>query len=211
MALLDIFVGAPQSKYAGVSILLALGVVALAILFGKEQVPIGQKFMFIVLMFVVALPSILLTLFQLTCLVTGSGFRNQKWWCGAYAWIGSIFILIYSVIIVVVGVMSLVNGTSITKDLEQVGTFEHMQVGANKLAREYFQGEETKEEEKKESFQSEEEEKKELFGVPVQKDDLAEQAKRMEQVAAASAEGFQVQKPAPAPASTEAFGNFAAV
>jgi hypothetical protein len=139
MALLDIFVGVPQSKYAGMAIMLALVVVAFAILFGKEQVPVGQKFLFILIMFLVALPSILLSLFQLTCLVTGSGFKNKRWWCGAYAWIGTFFILIYSAIIVVVGVMSLINGTDVRKEIDQMMTYEMMQGEANKQAQEFFE------------------------------------------------------------------------
>jgi ABC-type spermidine/putrescine transport system permease subunit II len=80
MALLDLFIGTPQSKYAATAIMAAILVVALAILFGKEKLPIGQKFLFILIMFIVALPSVLLGLFQLTCIVTGSGYKNKRWW-----------------------------------------------------------------------------------------------------------------------------------
>lgn len=135
---MNIFVGVPQSKYAGVAILIALIIVAFAMLFGKEQVPVGQKFLFVLIMFVVALPSVLFTLFQLTCLVTGAGAKNQRWWCTAYAWIGAIFIIMYSVIIVVVGITSLVNGSNVLYDVNQAITVEQMQL-ANSQAAEYFQ------------------------------------------------------------------------
>jgi hypothetical protein len=134
----SIFIGVPQSKYAGIAILVSLIFVAFAMLFGKEQVPIGQKFMFVLIMFIVALPSILFILFQLTCLVTGAGAKNQRWWCAAYAWIGTIFVIMYSVIVVVVGIMSLMNGTNVVNDVNMVMSFEQMKDMADRQAQEFF-------------------------------------------------------------------------
>jgi hypothetical protein len=153
MALLDIFIGVPQSKYASIAVLVALGAVAFAMVFGKEEVPIGQKFLFVLLLFVIALPSVLLSLFQLTCMVTGAGLKNQRWWCGAYAWIGTIFMIIYSVLIVVVAISALVNGTNVASELDNVMLIEAMKVEANKQAREYFQSEMVVEEEQKQMEQ----------------------------------------------------------
>lgn len=146
--MLNIFVGVPQSKYAAIAILFALAAVSVAILFGRDPVPIGQKFMFILLMFVLALPGLLLTLFQLTCLVTGAGMRNQRWWCSAYAWIGTVLILLYAVVLVVVAVMSIVNGTDVQKDLiaMEAETFRAQAKSAEHMAAEYFEN--AKEEEK---------------------------------------------------------------
>jgi hypothetical protein len=143
MALLDIFVGVPQSKYAAIAVLLAVGIVSLAILFGKDSVPVGQKLLFIILMFVISLPGLLLALFQLTCLVTGSGLRNQRWWCGAYAWIATILLFVYTAMVIIVAVMSLVNGTNVITDLAVLddSSFERMQDMANDVAKEYFQTE----------------------------------------------------------------------
>ncbi len=139
MAFIDIFLGVPQSKYAGLAILLAISVVAFAILVGKEPIPMGQKFMFILIMFLVSLPGLLLTLFQLTCLVTGSGLKNQRWWCSAYAWFGSALIILYSVILVGAGVMSLVNGSSIINDLAEMDQSTAVRAEANRMAREMFE------------------------------------------------------------------------
>lgn len=132
--MLKIFVGVPQSKYAAIAILFALAAVSVAIFFGKDPVPLGQKFLFIVLMFVLALPGLLLTLFQLTCIVTGAGLKNQRWWCSAYAWIGTALIVLYAIVMVVMAVTSITNGTDIKKDLIAMDTFS-----ANMAAREYFE------------------------------------------------------------------------
>lgn len=132
--MLNIFVGVPQSKYAAIAILAALAAVSVAVLLGKDAVPMGQKFLFIVLMFVLALPGLLLTLFQLTCMVTGAGLKNQRWWCSAYAWIGTALIVLYAIVLVVVAVTSITNGTDIKKDLVAMDTFT-----ANMAAQEYFE------------------------------------------------------------------------
>lgn len=132
--MLNIFLGVPQSKYAAIAILFSLAAVSVAVLLGKDPVPLGQKFLFIVLMFVLALPGLLMTLFQLTCIVTGAGLKNQRWWCSAYAWIGTALITLYAIILVVVAVTSITNGTDIKKDLVAMDTFS-----ANMVAKEYFQ------------------------------------------------------------------------
>lgn len=136
---MNIFVGVPQSKYAAIAIVVALIFVAFAMIFGKEQVPVGQKFLFVLIMFIVALPTVLFTLFQLTCIVTGAGMKNQRWWCAAYAWIGTIFIIIYSVILVIVGISSMMNGANVLNEINNTMTFEQMMNAADTRAAEYFQ------------------------------------------------------------------------
>jgi hypothetical protein len=139
MAFMDIFIGVPQSKFAGLAILLAIVFVAFAILIGKEPIPMGQRFMFILILFLISLPGLLLTLFQLTCLVTGAGLKNQRWWCSLYAWIGSILIILYSVILVVAAILSMTQGTSMMKELAAMEQYESPNMDANQLAKELFE------------------------------------------------------------------------
>ena len=103
----SVFVGVPQSRYAALAILIAIVVVSLVILFNNETVPLGQKFGFVFLIFLVSLPGLALSLFQLTCIVTGSGFKNKRWWCSAYAWIISLIMIFYSILLVFAAVMSI--------------------------------------------------------------------------------------------------------
>jgi len=109
MTLLDIFVGVPQSKYAGAAILMSLIAVSLAILIGRDALPLSQKFAFVLLIFLVSLPGLLLTLFQLTCMVTGDK-GGKAWWCGVYSWVVSALLIIYSVLLVSVAVLTLASG-----------------------------------------------------------------------------------------------------
>jgi len=107
--ILNLFFGVPQSKYAGVAILVSLAAVGLAILFSKERVPVSQKLIVVGLLFLLSLPAMLVTLFQLTCMVTGAGFKNQRWWCSGYAWLVSALIILYSILLVVMTVLSFVS------------------------------------------------------------------------------------------------------
>ena len=131
MSYLSPFVGSPQSHYAAVAILLAIGVVSIAILFGADAMPLSQKFFFIVLIFLLSVPGILLSLLQLTCLVTGSGSENKRWWCSLYSWLMSAFIIVYSIIVVFVAIKSLA-----TK--KEAFSFQtHSRAGANNFIRDY--------------------------------------------------------------------------
>ena len=106
-SLASVFIGVPQSRYSAIAVLLSMAIVGLMVIFGNDGIPTGQKFMMVVLVFLISLPSLALSLFQLTCLVTGAGFKNQRWWCSGYAWLLTAFVIFYSVLLVVSAVMSL--------------------------------------------------------------------------------------------------------
>ena len=142
--LMSIFMGVPQSKIAGTAILVAVVVVALSILFGKEPIPLTQKFVIILVMFLLALPAILLSLFQINCLVTGAGLKNQRWWCSLYAWVISVMVVFYCVMLVIVGLLSYTDDKKVVAEEK----FRTMQKFANINAEGFF-AEEKKEEEKK--------------------------------------------------------------
>lgn len=144
MAFSDIFIGVPQSKFAGLAILVALIFVSFAILVGKEPIPMGQRLMFILMMFLISLPGILLTIFQLTCLVSGAGFKNQRWWCSLYAWIGTGLVVLYSIILVVAAVMSMLSGSSMVKELAEMEQMQVAKNNANAVAQEMFENKEQK-------------------------------------------------------------------
>jgi hypothetical protein len=108
-SLASVFMGVPQSRYSAIAVLLSMAIVGLMVIFGNDGIPSSQKFMMVVLVFLISLPSLALSLFQLTCIVTGAGFKNQRWWCSGYAWLLSAFIIFYSVLLVVSAVMSMTS------------------------------------------------------------------------------------------------------
>lgn len=133
--ILSVFFGVPQSKYAGMAILVSLAAVALSVLFGKERVPFSQKMVVVLLLVLLSLPAILVTLFQLTCLVTGAGIRNQRWWCSGYAWLISAVVILYSVLLVVMTVVSF----SADKQMSEIEKFYMTREGFQEMAQEYFE------------------------------------------------------------------------
>lgn len=140
MTLSSIFLGAPQSKYAGMAILAAVIVVSITILLGKDPVPLSQKFSFVLLIFLMSAPGLLMTLFQLTCIVTGAGFNNQRWWCSAYAWIISVVLILYCIFLIVIATLTLASGQKVLTDVtsapaETAENFETKMEAANTFAK----------------------------------------------------------------------------
>lgn len=140
MAVMNLFIGVPQSKYSALAIVATVLVVSLTLLLGKEPIPFSQKLATVLLLFLISAPGILLTLFQLTCLVTGSGLSNQRWWCSAYAWIISIILIVYSIFMIVAAVMTLTSGQNVLKEIAVIDAekFEASMKTAEVKAKEHF-------------------------------------------------------------------------
>lgn len=144
--MLNLFIGSAPSKYAAIAILAAVVIVSLTMLFGKEPVPLGQKLAVVLLIFLISLPGILLTLFQMTCIVTGAGFTSKdsplgkRWWCSLYAWIISVLIIVYSVFIIVAAITTLATGEKTMKDIAiaDAEAFENKLRQATQQATEHF-------------------------------------------------------------------------
>lgn len=133
MAFAELFVGVPQSKLAGMAILFSIFVVGVLIIFSKDDIPMAKKFTIVFMLFLLALPSVLLSLFQLTCIVTGnSGTR----WCGIYAWVISLLVVLYSVMLVVMSVISMVADKKVKETFLQKEEKEL----ANAIAGDLFTG-----------------------------------------------------------------------
>ena len=102
----DIFFGSEQSKYAGIALFATIIIICLAILFSSSKIPIDQRLMFVLFVIIISVPSILMSLFELTCIVTGGNY-NTRWWCWALAWVLSAIIIIYCIMIIISMIMSM--------------------------------------------------------------------------------------------------------
>ena len=109
VSFINAFIGTQQSKYAAVSILIALIAISLSILLGADKIPLAQKFLFVFIILLISLPSILYTLFQMSCIVTGANGSRGNWWCGAFAWFLVAIVIIYTFLVVIVAIMSIIN------------------------------------------------------------------------------------------------------
>ena len=95
----DVFLGSEQSKYAGIALFITILIICLAILFTSSKIPIEQRIVFVIFILIITLPSILMTLFELTCIVTGGNY-NTRWWCWALAWVLAVMIIFYCIMII---------------------------------------------------------------------------------------------------------------
>ena len=102
----DVFIGTEQSRYAAFAIFSAIMAVCLFILFTSTDVPIGQRFGIVLFIIVFSVPSVLMTLFELTCIVSGGNSKKNQW-CHYFAWIVAVIIIVYSIIIIISVVISL--------------------------------------------------------------------------------------------------------
>lgn len=144
--MLNLFIGSAPSKYAAIAIFAAILVVSFTMLMGKEPVPLGQKLAMVLLIFLISLPGILLTLFQMTCTVTGSGFTSKdsplgkRWWCSLYAWIVSVLLIVYSVFLIVAAITTLATGEKVMNEIAiaDAEAFENRMKAATAEAVQHF-------------------------------------------------------------------------
>ncbi len=108
MGFYDAFFGSDQSIYTAYAIIAAIIAICLTILLTATDVPISNRILIVLFIVVTLIPSIFLTLFELTCIVTG-GTEPNRWWCYAFAWVLAAFIIIYCIFVVVISLISLFN------------------------------------------------------------------------------------------------------
>jgi len=118
---LDIFFGTPQSKFAAYAIFIAIIAISLSILFTSTDISFGNRFLVVLFIILLSIPSILLTLFELTCIVTG-GNKKVNWWCWYFGWLIAGFLVIYSVIIII---SILISMFSYNNAMDRIKNTEH--------------------------------------------------------------------------------------
>lgn len=100
MGILDYFIGTQQSKYASIAIFSAIFVICMAILFTNTDVPLGHRIMVIFFVFLMSIIPVGMSLFELTCIVTGS--KNKPYnMCNIFAWVVAAVMIVYSIILIV--------------------------------------------------------------------------------------------------------------
>lgn len=100
---INIFIGTSQSKYAFIAILLAI-VITLCVILFDSSISINNALLLTCIILLISLPGIVLSLLQLTCIVTGSGNKLQRWWCSAYAWVLTGIIIYYAACVIIASI-----------------------------------------------------------------------------------------------------------
>ena len=108
MGFYDAFFGSEQSQYTAYAIVAAIIAICITILLTATDVPVSNRLLIVFFVIISLVPSVFLTLFELTCIVTGGTEPNQ-WWCYAFAWVLAAFIIIYCIFIVIISLISLFN------------------------------------------------------------------------------------------------------
>jgi hypothetical protein len=106
MAFYDAFFGSDQSLYTAYAIMAAIIAICITILLTATDISVGNRILIVLFVIITLVPSIFLTLFEITCMVTG-GTEPNRWWCYAFAWILAAFIIIYCVFVVIISLISL--------------------------------------------------------------------------------------------------------
>ena len=103
--LVNAVIGSTQSKYAAIILSITVFLLCLSILFMESDYTLGKKLFAILLILLMLLPGLILTLVEITCIVTGTQ-NGKNWWCSILAWVIAVFIFIYCIMILVTSVNS---------------------------------------------------------------------------------------------------------
>jgi hypothetical protein len=106
MSFTEAFFGSTQSQFTAYAIFAAIISICISIILTGTDMTIGNRFLLIFFLILAVLPSVLLMLLQITCMVTG-GNENDHWWCWLYSWIIAIFVIIYCIFIIIIALSSL--------------------------------------------------------------------------------------------------------
>jgi hypothetical protein len=106
MGFYDALFGSDQSQYTAYAIIAAIIAICITILLTATDVPVSNRILIVFFVIISLVPSVFLTLFELTCIVTG-GTEPNRWWCYTFAWILAAFIIIYCIFIVIISLISL--------------------------------------------------------------------------------------------------------
>ncbi len=123
--LLKALIGSKQSKYTAIAIITTLIIISLAILFVESDVSYTNRVVLILFILLVSLPGILLSLVELTCLISGGSYSgtNKPSWCWVLAWIIAIVTILYCVLIVISTFNTLFTYKKANKNLEEYNNF----------------------------------------------------------------------------------------
>ena len=103
--LVNAVIGSTQSKYAAMILSITVFLLCMSILFMESDYTFGKKIFAILLILLMLLPGLILTLVEITCIVTGAQ-NGKNWWCSLLAWVIAIFIFIYCIMILITSVNS---------------------------------------------------------------------------------------------------------
>lgn len=142
MGVLDYFIGTAQSKYAGTAMFAAIIVISLMVLFTNTDISIGNRIGVVLLIVLMSAFPILISLFELTCIVTGG--KNTKFnLCNIFAWFVTAIIVVYCFILIIAALLSMfsykkaLQKIEITENFNKISKEDANQIAKNILKEEH--------------------------------------------------------------------------
>jgi hypothetical protein len=139
----DVFFGTQQSRYAAIAYFITIAILCFAILFSSSDIPIEQRLLVVLFILVITIPSVLFSLFELTCIVTG-GNQNTRWWCYWLAWFLSIMLIIYCLFIIISLFFSMASYDLAVSRINEDESNKVSKADANEYAKEIMKDAENK-------------------------------------------------------------------
>lgn len=138
MSVFDYFIGTTQSKYASIAMFLTILTICVAILVTNTDVSLGMRFGIVFFVILISIFPICLSLFELTCLVTGG--RNTKYnLCNYFAWFVTVMIIVYSFILIIMIISSMFtykkaqDKITMTDNMNKISSGDANKIAANML------------------------------------------------------------------------------
>ena len=130
----DVFIGTKQSRFAGIAIFAAIVIVCISILFTNTDISLTQRFGIVLFIILTSIPSVFLSLFELTCIVTGGNSKTHVL-CHYFAWFVTFIIFIYCGLIIVSVILSMFTyNTAMDRIKENEENKKVSKDDANKIA-----------------------------------------------------------------------------
>ena len=114
--LIKAIVGSTQSKYAAWAISLTILVLCVSVLVTQTEIPVGKRLLGVLFMILITVPGVILSLVELTCLVTGGSWKTN-WWCWLLAWIIAIIVIVWCLVIIVTTFNTILTYTNANKKI----------------------------------------------------------------------------------------------
>jgi hypothetical protein len=141
MSVFDYFIGAQQSKYASVAIIVTILFICVGILFANSDVPFANRLGIVAFVILISIFPVALSLFELTCIVTGGKGQSVNL-CNYYAWFITIIVIVYCFMLILVVVSSMFTYRKAGDKITMTEAFDKMSPDeANQIAQDMLNGE----------------------------------------------------------------------
>lgn len=104
--MIEYLIGSAQSRYAGIAIFFAILAICIAILFTNTDISIGNRIGVVIFIILMSIFPVMISLFELTCIVTGAGDKPYNL-CNMFAWFIAVIIIIYCFILIIMTITSM--------------------------------------------------------------------------------------------------------